>query len=106
MNFIKRALRAMRPEFLGGEVLRSSDVVEGEFAMGITADLQKASGGIQVHRVLGSDPEPIVTLELVAHDVPGDSPELACVQLTAEKAERLASELLNAARSSSSSSEK
>ncbi len=93
MNMIKKALGALNMKFLGGEVVATSGSVKGEPAMGVTADLQKATGEIRVHLVRTRESSLIVTLELLQLQVPGDGGKLACVRLPVSEAARLGARL-------------
>jgi len=89
MNMLKKAWGALSPEFLGGDVIATVGCVQGEPAMGTTADLQKSTGEIRVHLVRTPQDSPIVTIELVQEQVPGDGAALTCVRLSLAEAARL-----------------
>ncbi|MCB9897979.1 MAG: hypothetical protein H6825_08245 [Planctomycetes bacterium] len=96
MNIFKKALGALQAGYLGGEVVTTVGRVEGEPAMGMTADLMKASGEMQVHVVRTPSEERVVVLELLQERAPGDGSDMVCVRLRGPEATRL-SELLRRA---------
>lgn len=90
----------LTPKFLGGDLEATLGSVEGTPSLGTVADLFKATGEVRLHLVRSADGEPVVTLELVSAEVPGDGRELACVQLSlaeAAKLERLLADARDAA---------
>ncbi len=87
----------MHSNFLGGDLAQTVGAVRGNPAMGTTADLQKATGDVRVHAVRSRFDEPGVTIELPQHELPGDSAEMVCVQLTPDDAARLGDVLRQAA---------
>ena len=73
--------------------------------MGTTADLMKSTGEIRVHVVRNEAEELLVTLELVQAQASGDGPELTCVRLDPNEAERLGTLLMQAGESVSTQAE-
>ena len=96
MNIFKKAWGALHMNFLGGDVICTVGSVKGRPAMGTTADLQKATGELRVHLVRGRQDVPLVTIELVQVQLPGDGAGLACIRLPMLEAARLGAMLRQA----------
>ncbi len=98
MNIIRKTMRKLFPAFLGGDLVETRGSVRGEVAVGVTADLMKATGELRVHLVRSEDETMRVVLDLPPHEVPGDSASLFCLRLDAAAAARLGAILGDAAR--------
>jgi len=94
---LEKVWNSMFETYLGGDIVSTCGTVRGVPAMGTTGDLLKASGEIRVHLVRPKGEPRLVTVELPQHEVPGDTPEMVCVRLTAPEAARLGEILCQAA---------